>query len=156
MFALIVDVFEVSKGTWRPAYVAGIFSTFDKAIAFGGSMHVGDRSARLVELAVTGFPFFLVEDDDFFAATRAELAEYVARAGRERRRYGPEDLPQEIHMNVFRIVEEYAPQSPGTDWMGSLSHFHVVNDTLDEAVGLSRSRTFGTWLATETRRSRRR
>lgn len=150
MFALIVDVFDVSKGTWHPSYVAGIFSTFDEALAFGGSMHVAERSARLIELAVSDFPFFLVEDDDFFAATREELAEYVERAARERRRYGLEDLPQEIHMNVFRIGEQYAPQPPGADWMGSLSHFHVVNDTLDEAVGLSRSRFFRAWLATET------
>ena len=150
MFALIVDVFDVSKGTWHPTYIAGIFSTFDKALAFGCSMRVGDRSVRLIELTVSEFPFFLVEDDDFFAATRAELAEYVERAGRERRRYGPEDLPQEIHMNVFRIGEEYAPQPRGTDWMGSLSHFHVVNDTLDEAVGLSPSRRWRAWLATKT------
>lgn len=149
MFAVIVDACAVSKGTWHPAYVAGIFKTFDKALDFGCAMEVGGCSARLVELAVSVFPFFLVEDDDFFAATLAELAEYVERAGRERRRYGPEDLPQEIHMNVYRISEEYAPPSPGSDWMGSLSHHHVVNDTLDEAVGLSSSRRWRRWLATE-------
>ena len=52
MFALIVDLFDGPTGAWHPSYVAGIFRTFDKALAFGGSLKVAGRSTRLIELAV--------------------------------------------------------------------------------------------------------
>lgn len=134
MFAVIIDRRRDPSSPWHPAHVAGVLPTLARAIELG--THVPDdenASVRVVELGVRDFPFFLVEDVDFIGMDRETLEASMAEAARDRVRFSVDTtLHDDVHFIVYRVTGEYAPAPPGTDAMGSLDHFHVVDHTLDE------------------------
>lgn len=147
MFAVIIDRRRDASSPWHPALVAGVFSTLPRALALGRHVPDGEHaSVRIVELAPASFPFFLVEDLDFTGVDRAGLDGLMAEAARERRRFAVDKAKDDVHFIVYRLDREYAPAPPGIDALGTLPHFHVVDQTLDSVRDGLRPWFWQQWL----------
>jgi hypothetical protein len=107
---------------WR--WIAAIFHDRHRAEAFLQSVPETARPLQhIVEIPVENYPVFVVEDQGFeygdLAFVRAKLKGLTQK--------GDEDF---IHLNVYAVKEDFSPDVPGIDGMGSLLHWHVTDDTL--------------------------
>jgi hypothetical protein len=130
MFAVVVDWRRDAESEWRPAYVAAIRRSFQSAVNAARRVIPTEKTCiRVREIAATNFPFFLVEDDDFFALGKQQLIEFVTNEAHTRKRLGTNDY---FHFNIFRVESFFSNSS---DEMGAIDHFHVSDATLDALAG---------------------
>jgi hypothetical protein len=78
---------------------------------------------RIVEIQITNYPIFIVEDEGF---QYGDLA-FIQSVLKGLTPIGDED---HIHVNVYAVREDFAPDIPGTDYMGMLLHWHITDDSL--------------------------
>lgn len=107
---------------WR--WIAGVFAEQSAAEAFLQAVPEPARAyQRIVELPLTKFPVFVIEDRGFeygdIGFVRAKLQALVPN--------GDED---HIHLNVYVVLEDFSPAQPGIDSMGGLLHWHITDWTL--------------------------
>ena len=118
MFA--IEATNKKKRRW----IAGIFLERQRAEAFLQSVPEEARELQsIVDVPVRNYPVFVIEDRGFeygdLAFVRARLKSLMPN--------GDEDF---IHLNVYAVKEDFAPDVPGVDAMGGLLHWHVTDDTL--------------------------
>ncbi len=107
---------------WR--WIAGVFQHRAAAEAFLQSVPEATQSQhRIVALPLQRYPVFIIEEDGFeygdVHLVRAKLKRLVPQ--------GDED---HLHLNVYAVREDFAPEEPGIDAMGSLIHWHITDWTL--------------------------
>jgi hypothetical protein len=120
---------------WR--WIAGIFEQRGSADAFLNA--IPDALANeyvLVELPHIAYPFLIVEDEGFEYGGLEFVRERLSRLV-------PKQDEDFIHLNVYVVREDFVPEEPGVDSMGSLFHWHITDRTLREP----RSRVFAQELA---------
>jgi hypothetical protein len=116
---------EVGSRRW----ISGVFSSKAATDAYLELISAGPRANQsVIELPGLSYPLYICEDERGFRfLTEAEIvAELKQYTGKQRR-----DDEGWCYTNLYRIADDWRPQRPGTDSMGSLPHHHVTNDTLD-------------------------
>lgn len=111
-----------NKKNWR--WIAGIFLERQRAEAFLQDVPEEAREFQcVVEVPVGGYPVFVIEDQGFeygdLAFVRERLKSLVPK--------GDDDF---IHLNIYAVQVDFAPDVAGVDAMGGLLHWHVTDDTL--------------------------
>ena len=107
---------------WK--WIAGIFQTLTDAEGFLNLIPEPARALqRIVEIHTTNYPVFIVENEGF---QYGDLA-FIQSVLKGLTPIGDED---HIHLNVYAVREDFAPDIPGSDYMGSLLHWHITDDSL--------------------------
>ncbi len=107
---------------WK--WISGIFQTLADAEGFLSLVPEPARSLqRIVEIQATKYPGFIVEDNGF---QYGDLG-FIQTRLKGLTPYGDED---QVHMNVYAVLEDFAPDIPGRDSMGSLLHWHITDELL--------------------------
>ena len=103
-------IIEGQKGIQK--WISAIFQEENKAKAFWDTIPEGLKQyQRLYQLEQPKYPLFVIEQNQF-------------------RFVDEEELQLAIHCKTsyftyYIIAEDFAPQKPGIDYMGSLEHYHV-------------------------------
>jgi hypothetical protein len=111
---------------WR-RWISGVFSSRAAADRSLTLIPDGERSKQVViDLGGMTYPLYICENDMVFRFLTEEeaVAELKRYAGDARR-----DDQDWCYTNLYRIVGDWQPQCPGTDYMGALPHHHVTNCT---------------------------
>jgi hypothetical protein len=116
----VIEATNAKKWQW----ISGIFRNRAEAEVFFLSIPESARSfRRIIEIPVTRFPFFIIEDRGFeyggLAFVRERLKKLV-----------PSGSENNVLLNVYAVRQEFRPPVPGTDKMGELDHWHVTNFSL--------------------------
>jgi hypothetical protein len=77
---------------------------------------------RIIEIPVTRFPFFIIEDRDFEYGGLAFVAERLKKLSRVE--------VMTMSFERLRLRQGFRPSVPGTDNMGELKHWHVTDSSL--------------------------
>ncbi len=110
-------------------FIAGIFSEKDSALDFIQRIPDSD-STNVKQFEVDcGYPFYISENHEGFSYL--SLSEVTSLLNGF-----IEDMPNHdedwCYTNLYRIAEDFQVKIPGKDYMGSLPHHHIDNDTLIE------------------------
>ena len=107
---------------WR--WISGLFEGRAAAEAFLQLVPAPSRSMQqIVEISAQTYPVFIIEDKGFEYGDLAFIQERLKTL----RPRGDED---HIHMNVYAVLEDFAPKVPGRDNMGALMHWHITDWSL--------------------------
>lgn len=116
--------------SWK--WISGIFQTFEEAEGFLNLVPEPARSLqRILEIQPAKYPVFIIENNGF---QYGDLG-FIQTRLKSLTPSGDED---HIHMNVYAVLEDFIPDVPGRDSMGSLLHWHIT----DEALVPPRSEVF--------------
>ncbi|NLL66204.1 MAG: hypothetical protein GX236_00695 [Clostridiaceae bacterium] len=117
-------IIEAVKGDWK--WISGVFMEEQKSHEFF-EMIPDDLKPyqRLYEIPHKEYPVYIVEKDGFSFVSKDELI-------RKLKLTEISDREESVYFNYYYITEDYWPEKPGRDHMGSLYHEHVTNDYLKE------------------------
>lgn len=118
-----------AKG-WR--WISGVFHRRTDAQNFFDLIPEADRALqRIVDIPATLYPMFITENAGF---EYGDLSFIQAKI----QSLTPQKDPDHRHMNVYAVLEDFAPSIAGRDRMGALPHWHITDSTLEpqEAAAL--------------------
>ena len=111
-------------------WISGAFHSRSAVDMYLSQIPKKQRSKQsIIDLAGLTYPLYICEDEKgFHFLTEVEVITALKHYTNDLR-HDDEDW---CYTNLYRIVGNWQPKLPGTDYMGSLPHYHVTNSTLEK------------------------
>jgi hypothetical protein len=119
-------MFLVTAKRGRLQWVSGVFQHRQDAESYLAEIPEELRSVQRAQaFQVSGYPLYMSEKEAGFHVMSGTDAESLLGALQRK------SDDEWCYLNLYKLREDWRPDQPGTDQMGSLAHVHIENWHLD-------------------------
>ncbi|MBY0118040.1 hypothetical protein NST33_07910 [Paenibacillus sp. FSL L8-0435] len=114
-----------TKGSLK--WVSGVFQAEDLARQYMDLIPDELKAFQeFIQIENITYPFYIIErqDSPFRFLGKDEMISLFDKTD-------VSEDEDEVHFNIYTVDSDYRPKNPGTDYMGTLRHDHVTNESIE-------------------------